>query len=263
MATTTNPPANQPGAGAVAAPQATTTVRDVLALVLVALSAGAIGFIAMEAVQNPGNAEVDKVLTVIVGLAGTWVSTVLVFYFSKENFQAAQNAMANVVATAQRSNLAATAVRTVMINRNSIKDVKIPSGQDETGVPFKTLCDKLKAESVTRIPIFIGDVVKYVIYDASIYRFLSDRQIAGQPVDVATATLADLLAHPIDGQTVKAIVARMAFVPVTATLEDAKAALSSGSGSSVRDVFVTKSGAPTEPVEGWLTDIDIARISGS
>jgi hypothetical protein len=235
----------------------------VLALLLVAISAIAIALVAWAAIDKSGNAEADKVFTAVLGIIGTWVGTILAFYFSKENFQAAQNAMVTAVATASKPNVAAAvAVRAVMINRNSIKDVKIGDGADERSVLIKTLIEKFKAESITRIPVFRNDVVLYSIYDASIFRFLSERQIAGQPIDMAAATLADFLAHPLgDGTTFKSVVTVMAFTAVTGTLEDAKAALASGSGA--RDVFVTKSGLSTEPVLGWLTDIDIAKISGS
>ena len=235
-----------------------------LALSLVAISAAAIALVAWAAISaGSSNSEADKVFTAVLGIVGTWVGTILAYYFSKENFQAAQSAMVTAVNTASKSSVTASiSVRSVMINRNSIKDIKIAKDADETSIKVKDMLAMFKAESITRIPIFRDDIILYSVYDASVFRFLSDRQLAHNPINMDTATLAEFLAHDLgDGTTFKSIVTIMAFTSADGTLEDAKSALAAGGGA--RDVFVTKGGKADEPVLGWLTDIDIARIGGA
>jgi hypothetical protein len=57
--------------------------------------------------------------------------------------------------------------------------------------------------------------------------------------------------------TVKSIVSKLAFVPLTATLADARDRLANVKGA--QDVIVTKTGQATEAAEGWLTNASLAR----
>ncbi len=78
----------------------------------------------------------------------------------------------------------------------------------------------------------------------------------GTAKDPATLTLADLLADA----EMKAIFEK-GFVVMKrhSTLADAKAAMSALEGCS--DVFVTSGGTSQEPVQGFLTNVEIARSS--
>jgi hypothetical protein len=72
------------------------TMRGLLALTLVL---GGITAIVLTAYIDlySSSTQANSVFTAVLGVAGTWVSTVIVFYASRENFQAAQTVMASAV----------------------------------------------------------------------------------------------------------------------------------------------------------------------
>jgi hypothetical protein len=118
-------------------------------------------------------------------------------------------------------------------------------------------------EISTRIPVTTGGVAKYVIHDASLFRFIADRTRANQPATLEHATLEDFLNHEFErgensGKTVREIVGRFVTLPVSATLADARAALLQSIGS--QDVVCTQNGRSTEKMLGLLTNDDISKI---
>ena len=119
-------------------------------------------------------------------------------------------------------------------------------------------------KQTSRIPVYgTGDAIDYIIHDSMIYKFITDRTLdapAGTPpLNPANVMLAEFLAHPADGGTMANIVQNIAFVAIESTLADAQAQMVAKKGA--KDVIVTKTGSPKEPVEGWITDVDIARFA--
>ena len=66
----------------------------------------------------------------------------------------------------------------------------------------------------------------------------------------------DFLNFKTGDVTMQVIVSKIAWVAQNATLADAKDKMVST--PDCQDVFVTASGANTEPVLGWITNADIA-----
>jgi hypothetical protein len=78
------------------------------------------------------------------------------------------------------------------------------------------------------------------------------------PGSVSDATtLTEMLAHRIGDADVRSTVRRIAFVGLNASVAEARDAMLAVKGA--QDVFVTRTGRPEEPVEGWLTNSDFAR----
>jgi hypothetical protein len=69
----------------------------------------------------------------------------------------------------------------------------------------------------------------------------------------------NLTVSPVSATYEEFIQKTMAFVSQDRTLADAKAAM--GQLPGCQDVIVTKSVNNTEPVLGWLSNVDIARFS--
>jgi len=241
------------------APSGTTTIRDVLALSLIALSAAGITLAALSAIGHGGRDEADKVFTTVVGLGGAWVSTILVYYFSKENFQAAQTATQETLRAALGSSQPKLLVADKMIKRKDMLPLDL-TNTTEAAIKLSDLRAKLN-DRVTRIPVVKGNIILYVIHDASIYRMFLDLVLKKQqPAD--TITLADLLDTQFDnGDKFGNVVRTFACVPITATVDDAQAALQKVHGA--QDVFVTQSGQTSDPVLGWLTDTLLAKSGQS
>lgn len=216
--------------------------------------------------QNPPQTNADKVFTSLLGIVGAWVSTILVFYFSRENFQAAQKAVNQAVTTgiqaAQAGSAAAgSTVGAAMTSLDKLRSLALDN-RDESAIPLCEICN-LFDEITTRIPIISDGVAKYVIHDTSLFRFIADRTINNQPVDPTTATLKDFLDHKfkngdIPGKTVREVVGRFVTLPDSSTLADARAALLQSNGA--QDVVCTQNGRPTEKMLGLLTNDDISKI---
>ena len=193
-------------------------------------------------------------------LFGTWVGTILTFYFTRENFKEANEAVNRIVdRLTPEQRLAQTPVRQAMKPRGSIKAFQLKEGEDEKAILVGDLT-ALVGEGYSRVLIFTPcGTIKYVIHESTLNRFIADQSRlaeAGQaPAGNSTATLIELLSHQAGDQTIGEIVKRFVFVKEDATLADARAAMLAVKGCE--EVFVTKNGKSDEPVLGWLTNSDI------
>jgi hypothetical protein len=199
-----------------------------------------------------------EVFSTIVPLFGTWVGTILAFYFSRENFREANDAVNRAFAQlTPDQKLQQTSVRQVMKTRGAIKVYDLPEGKSETDIHIAELLD-LTGKGYGRVPIFApGDVVRYIVHESLLNKFIAETAKTNPGFDLAALTLSDFLAHPVGDQTLKDWVSSKAFVKADATLADARDAMLTVKGC--QDVFVTQSGKPDEAVIGWLTNTDITR----
>lgn len=202
-----------------------------------------------------------QVFSILAPLFGTWVGTILTFYFTRENFKEANEAVTRLVQkVTPEQRLAQTPARDVMMPRASIRIRTLKEGENERDIPLRDLIGFYGKYS--RLLMFnAGDVAKYVIHKSIMDAFLSDNmQKASAPADAANAldaTFGQLLDYSINEELIGTIAKRFVFVKEAATLADARAAMLSVKGCE--DVFVTKTGKADEPVLGWLTNTDIAR----
>lgn len=202
----------------------------------------------------------NMVFNALVPLLGTWVGTVIAFYFSSANYQAAtQNVKDLYKQLTPDQRLASTAVTSAMIRRADMEVIQLTPGANENNMdaagnfPLQRLIDMLHGDQgeqpVSRIPILDrSDVVLYVLHESVIYEYAA---VAGPPppADRSLRTFLD------DQDRRDFVTNTKAFVAVSGTLADAKAAMDKV--KSCQDVFVTQSGQPTEPVLGWLTNVTI------
>jgi len=129
---------------------------------------------------------------------------------------------------------------------------------DPRSLKLKELVEELTLRTLNRIPIFNSEGHPvYIVHRSMIEQFIVKQVLSAvggrSPIDL---TLADLLAD----QEMKAIFENT-FVVVKrqATLAECKSAMLARPRCS--DVFVTAGGGRNEPVQGWLTNVDIARSS--
>jgi hypothetical protein len=222
----------------------------VIGLALIVIVAGA--FVAKENFKE----NTQLVFTSLLPLLGTWVGTILAFYFSKDNFQSASQSFINTVKElTPLEKLRSLPVKDNMIPLASIKAGRIGGGQTEKDVKLEDL-KKLLGMKITRIPILNDkDIVRYVIHQSYLYKFIAEQSIAQGPAfQFATATLEDFLKDSVIRDYVEKTIA---FVGVGQTLADAK--LKMDGVANCQDVFVTEQGDPKEPVVGWLTNVDITK----
>lgn len=107
--------------------------------ILVVVSAVVIGVTAIFASEEV--VEVSRmVFTATVPLAGTWVGTVLAYYFSKDNFNAARRSLENMVdkVTARLQGISVQE-KMLAFDKNEVEFCQLPDGANpETNVNFKT-----------------------------------------------------------------------------------------------------------------------------
>lgn len=148
-----------------------------------------------------------------------------------------------------------------MIPLGKIKACSIPVGKTASDILLKDLAGIL-VPGITRIPVMtVNNVVTGVIHQSLLYKFIAEQSIdlqkQHQNFDFDSATLEQLL--DFGGMRVL-VTESLAFVALNATVSDAKRAMSQI--EDCQDVFVTQTGSTKESLLGWLTNVDISRLTG-
>jgi hypothetical protein len=210
---------------------------------------------------------VEKIFTALLPLLGTWVGTVLAFYFSKANFETAGESVRKTYREIQEDKLKTYYVEKEMRPYNEIEKVEIDTKASDQGLGInleQEVACKL-SRKYTRIPIFSKDkIIKYMIHGSFLYEFFSE--IPSDPqsaLNKGNATLKNFIEFK-KGKYGKVVEKSLAFVSRLATLATAKEKMEQQgklTGEPCQDVFVTETGESNEPVLGWLSDKRIERYS--
>ena len=194
------------------------------------------------------NSAAQTILGTVLPVIGTWVGTVLAFYFSKESLQVATqsvNAIARQLTADER--LRSKPVQSVMIPRGEMFAVRGPAENVNLLQALKGLGDSKKGD---RLPVLdANERPLYVAHRSTINQFLVDKARENPSGDLKTLTFADMLSRP---DLKSALESSFAMVREDATLADAKTAMDAL--KFPQDVFVTRTGSQNEPVLGWITN---------
>jgi hypothetical protein len=188
----------------------------------------------------------QTIMSTILPMIGTWVGTVLAFYFAKENFEVAQRASERLLAG--RSDRLAMEIA---ISENQIKAFSVKSDWKPDDTRLLEIRNCLNTIGKYRVPI-IDDtkLVRFVIHRQPLDTFIAD---LAKPDDKNTATLQSLL----DSAQGKQIKNSVAFISERATIAEAKAAMESRPGC--QDVFITKTASPTDAILAWVTNNELQK----
>lgn len=200
---------------------------------------------------------VKDTLATLLPVLGTWVGTVLAFYFSKDNFIAAAEQTSNLVnQLTPDQKLQTIPVAKVMISMADPNVTKITLDKSEDQINLKTdLLDKFNSSEKNRLPLVDADgKLKYVIHRSIIDKFISEKVLAGN-ITPTTLTLKDLFA---DDQY-KLISTAFGTVNRDAKLNAVKVSMDGNPECS--DVFVTEDGSKTSKALGWITNVILAENS--
>lgn len=192
----------------------------------------------------------EIVFTAIVGLVGTWMGTILAFYYTKDNFDAAaKNTQALVDRmTTSEDKLRSTKANEVMLKRNEFTSFVF----DET-IKLTDLLTKYFGKN-ERLPILAkSDTPVYIPHKSTVNAYRAD-------ATNKDATLKDMLAVREYLEKVKALVTvrsddDLGFVK---RLMEQK---SVGLEAKCSDAFVTVDGTPNSAVIGWITNVIISEHS--
>jgi hypothetical protein len=195
----------------------------------------------------------------ILPLLGTWIGTIMAYYFSRDNLDAATKSVSTMANLSIAERLRVISVQAKMIAFTDIKSRTIIAPADES----TTLLNALNPDNVQRIIILNTDKsVRYLIYKDTINEYLASFSAPAPTfppgkTSVTMLTLSDLLSDSGRKSMFKEL---WGVVAPNATLADAKAAMDS-LGKKCNDVFVTKDGDRQSELAGWITDDIIAMNS--
>lgn len=127
---------------------------------------------------------------------------------------------------------------------------------DPRALKLLDLVKELDLRRLNRLPVLNADGhPMYIIHRSMVDKFIVSQFVSATggagPQDL---TLADLLA---DQEMKRIFESTFVVVSAQSTLAEAKSAMLTRTGCS--DVFVTARGGQDEPVQGWLSNVDIAR----
>lgn len=185
----------------------------------------------------------------VLPLFGTWVGTILAFYFARENFAAATESTLRLTGQLTPE----TPVREAMIPRNAMVVHQLAAGQDEANVLLGNLVDTMQNTGFKRIPVLKSDgAVVWVIHESLILSYAQSKSVSATDPGFLGESLAHLRAVP----ELKTLSEAITFVNKDARVGDARDRMRAMSGSN--DVFVTETGKSAEVVIGWLTNTLLA-----
>jgi hypothetical protein len=218
-----------------------------------------ISFVSLAGAAWSGSAQFAEtsryVFNALLPLLGTWVGTVLAYYFSRKNFESASQSVERMVNLTVEQKLGQMSGEKEMMRPGQITVYQIPAAKTPKDVPLKDLRSRFGGR-ITRVPIVdSNNVIVFIVHQSGLFKFLAEKALEGKAADIDKLTLQDL----VDDAELKNWVANIVYVSEQASVADAKDKMEQQAGC--QDLIVTKTGSKTEPMLGWMTNVDIGRLS--
>lgn len=229
-------------------------LRNLIAIIITGLVLGATVYIAIFILYNPnksGNIDISFIGQTLLPLWGTWLGTVLAFYFGKANFEAATKSYQNVIdKLTPDEKIAKLLVKDVML---PISKIVYLDYDTENGKLINDILKYPQFEKYNRFAVLDKNkCLKFMIHRTTFFEYVFLKVSQGKTNDeINKLTLNDLLTET--NTSIKNTLTRgYGFVTITATLLDAKKVIDSI--DECTDVFVTETGKNTDPVLGLVTN---------
>lgn len=191
--------------------------------------------------------DAQLVFNAILPLFGTWVGTVLAYFFSRENFEAASQSVERISSRLIEQKLQSVLVSSVMVPRSQM----FVSTEPKNEILLDILA-QLEGKNLSRLPILDkNDHPLFLVYKEDIVEYLYRMKAGISEEDRKKLTVQNLLEENSASKK------QFAVVRESGSLLEAQEAMNRMSESRV--IFVTKSGGETDAVVGMLTSIDIAK----
>lgn len=192
--------------------------------------------------ETKGIEDIKDLLGVLLPLFGTWVGTVLAYYFGKENFEAASKRYENIIQKLTPDVLDDISIKQIMIDQATMVSKEESVSSDLTVNDLIVFLDSI---SKPRLPILNNQKIKYIIHKST----LTEAKINGD------GTLK--LSQFISNAKYSALLVNFITIEEEEKLEDVRKKMTSK--DKCKDAFVcNKEGILT----GWLTDTLIIRYIG-
>ena len=227
--------------------------RNFIAILMTLIVVSATVVVAIIAISKGDKLEgVDFIAKTLLPLWGTWIGTILAFYFSRENFEAASKSYQNIIKSlTPDEKMAAMKVNDVMIPVDRIVFLIYPDDKDK-----KLMDDILKDgrfQAYNRYAVLNTNHTVYkMIHRSMVDRFISEQVVSGKtPDEIKLLTLNDLLNTTLD-EIKNTLENSFQIIKKSSTLLEAKQSMDEK--KECLDVFVTENGSKDEPVLGLVTN---------
>ncbi len=231
-------------------------IRNFLAILLTLLIVVATLVVAWHSLKTCN--DLSFIGQTLLPLWATWVGTILAFYFSRENFEAASKSYQEVIKRlGPEEKMASIPVASAMIPLSKIAYLTWSEAKIEK---LFSILDNPAFADFNRYAILDDKhVLVSMVHKSMIHRFIADKVREGQASsEIESYTLETFLNTASD--EIKTTLNRgYTFVPKTANLLQAKKALESI--KECNDVFVTATGNKAEPIEGLITNNKLLELS--
>lgn len=212
-----------------------------------------------QGINRDATTAAQNVFNTILPVLASWVGTVLAFYFSSASQERTSDSLDRAIKQAGGADVSGTLVSEKMIPVLQITELQDLAETPPEKIPLSNLQDVFNTKklrngaAITRLLFVENGVFKYVLHRSTLNAFLVNLQAAQ---DAGPRTIADMLK---DQNVLNQISKLVVFVSASATLADAKAALDKVTGA--QDIIVTGSGNSTDPMLGWLSNVDLTKAA--
>ncbi|MDX2001238.1 MAG: hypothetical protein SFW35_02330 [Chitinophagales bacterium] len=203
----------------------------------------------------------------LLPLLGTWMGTVLAYYFSKENFESANKNTNSLVqkVLSQDEKMQEIKVTDVMLTPNNFAYHKADGIDGFKNLALLPLIKTMQTLQTERLPILDKSSSKFVflVYRSTIERFIIGHNSGeikingvaeGTKKAIEELTIGDMFNsdYHLFQEIISITDAGKFYLPDTAKLYEAKQMMLDN--ALCQDVFITKSGNKEEQVLGWITN---------
>lgn len=227
--------------------------RYILATIILVFSFIGIIIIAYLAIFSDKGDNAMQILNITLPVFASWVGTILAFYFGRENFESANKQIREIITKMTPEELASKPVCEIMRKIGDIVYLEIKKGTTED----KTKISEITAlfnDKVSRVPVVNEEdkSPRYMIHESSIDKYLSEDKSRSEN---------DSLAQFIENrrQTGLEFGPDNGFVVVSEKACIAEAKTKMEARQLCQDIFITKSGSPTESLQGWISNVRLIK----
>ncbi|HTD41959.1 MAG TPA: hypothetical protein VK671_15125 [Mucilaginibacter sp.] len=244
-------------------------VTVLCALVLLTLLGMAWLNIANKDVNNSTFDNIKTLFNILLPVVGTWMGTMLAFYFSKDNFEAA-NEQAKTLVNQMNPDQGnqQLSVADIMVKPNESALLMRDSMDAFKKTSLSELIQTMEESHSDRLPILEKETLKFLflIYRTTIERFQAAIATSSvkvnketvSPTDISTLTMQAMFDSDFDLFN-KIKDQKACFLPINATMDKVKQAMQDN--TICQDVFITQTGSSDEKVEGWITNLMVIEKS--
>jgi hypothetical protein len=216
--------------------------------IFVLCATGILGIMAMAVSSNPESFRSAKdILGMLLPVLSAWIGTIIAFYFGRENFETATNALAKQLTSEEK--LKSILVKDVMIKVAQAVTFTLDKPEKNVKLKADLIDAKLDKENKERLPILDPQGrIKYMGHRSLFDKFIVQEVAKAKKVE--DLSLEDMLK---DTKYQNMLTGSFKTLPETSNLAEVKSLTDKITVCS--DVFATEDGTINSKVLGWVTNI--------